>query len=135
MLMICSSVNFMTSVLLLQSYSDGLAFQFEGIYRKQVRENSSGCGLISAGRWPAARRKRAMIVRLTVREDCRNRLMAKFRKKLSVIEAWQWDGNAAVDARPEWLRVGDYQTTPDRELVVPTRAGVRYASPGDGIIR
>ena len=61
--------------------------------------------------------------------------MVKFRKKLVVIEAWQWDGEAAGDARPDWVRVGEYQTTPDRELVVPTRVGVRYASPGDWIIR
>jgi hypothetical protein len=61
--------------------------------------------------------------------------MPKFRKKPIVIEAWEWDGNTAVDTRPDWVRVGDYQTTADRELVVPTRAGVRYAAPGDWIIR
>ena len=61
--------------------------------------------------------------------------MPMFRKKPIVIEAWRWDGNAAVDTRPDWVRVGDYQTTADRELVVLTRAGVRYAAPGDWIIK
>ena len=61
--------------------------------------------------------------------------MAKFRKKPVEIEAWQWDGNAAVDARPDWVRAGGYQMTTDRELVIPTLAGVRYAAPGDWIIR
>ena len=61
--------------------------------------------------------------------------MPMFRKKPIVIEAWKWDGNEAVDTRPDWVQSGDYQTTADRELVVPTRSGVRYASPGDWIIR
>jgi hypothetical protein len=29
--------------------------------------------------------------------------MAKFRKKPTEGEAWQWDGNAAADARPDWV--------------------------------
>ena len=61
--------------------------------------------------------------------------MAKFRKKPVEIEAWQWDGNAAVAARPDWVRAGGYEMTTDRELVIPTREGVRYAAPGDWIIR
>ena len=61
--------------------------------------------------------------------------MAKFRKKPTEIEAWQWDGKAAADARPDWVRVGGYQITTERELVVPTLAGVRYAALGDWIIR
>jgi hypothetical protein len=61
--------------------------------------------------------------------------MAKFRKKPVEIEAWQWDGNAAVDARPDWVRARGYQMTTDRELVIPTLAGVRYAARGDWIIR
>ena len=43
--------------------------------------------------------------------------MAKFRKKPVEIEAWQWDGNATIDVRPDWVRVGGYEMTTDRELV------------------
>jgi hypothetical protein len=61
--------------------------------------------------------------------------MVKFRRKPVEIDAWLWDGKAAVDACPDWIRVGVYQITTERELVVPTLAGVRYAAPGDWIIR
>ena len=61
--------------------------------------------------------------------------MATFRKKPVEIEALQWDGNWGVDGRPDWVRAGGYEMTTDRELVISTREGVRYAAPGDWIIR
>lgn len=62
--------------------------------------------------------------------------MARYRKKPVVIEAWQWDGVATSNERPEWLR--DHRVTPDHNeqiLKIATLEGVMIANRGDWIIR
>lgn len=62
--------------------------------------------------------------------------MTRFRKKPIVIEAWQWDGIATADARPEWLR-GPTVVANHNEgtLIIKTLEVYLVASQGDWIIR
>lgn len=61
--------------------------------------------------------------------------MATHREKPAEIDAWQWDGSTAIDALPAWLRSAGITVTPDRELVIPTLSGTRYAAAGDWIVK
>lgn len=61
--------------------------------------------------------------------------MARYRKKPVVIEAWQWDGGAGSDERPDWVRAVCFRRFGDQALVVPSLEGDMIASPGDWIIR
>lgn len=68
-------------------------------------------------------------------------MMAKYRKKPVVVEAWRWEGNRLLAGAPKWVLAyrdsgnARVRAWPDGTLSVPTLEGIHTASVGDWIIQ
>ena len=59
----------------------------------------------------------------------------RFRRKPIVVEAWQWDGNAARPQWPHWLKGPEVMRTTEERLLITTHESVMIAQKGDWIVR